>query len=250
MKNFFLLSIALFLGMMSVSGQTVVYSDDFESYDAEVSLIDEGYLVWVGGAKVMDTTIAASGTKYALCLPSGNNYSLRKELTLEVGKTYTFEAMTKSPSGNNHKLTAILNAGTERKLNSDLLNHSDWSKLSVDFTVEAGEENVTVVVYSYPINHVYVDDFKVIEQIPTVGVEAKTFSSLSIQNNQDGLITLVGTTPFVNYSVFALSGQMIAHQNNINTEAFSVDLQNSPKGLYLIQATDASGVSYSEKVLR
>lgn len=155
MKFFF--SIITFLVSVLVAGaQTVIFEDQFENYNPGFDLAGAGYVLWTGTASVAEGD-AADGTHYAVLQPTANNCYFRRSFTLEEGQSYTFEVDTRSPDGMNHR--AVAKVGT-RTIQGSLVNQTTWTKSSITFTVEAGESEVTLWIYSYPVNRVDIDGFK------------------------------------------------------------------------------------------
>ncbi len=249
-KSLLFIAMNLLLGSYHLTAQVVAFSDDYESYETGTNLTSQGYAVWEGVATVTDEATSgsapANGTKYVLCQPGGNNFYLRKPLTLEVGKSYTFEVMTKTPAGNNYRVVAHI--GT-RNVQTPLLKNKDWAKTSLDFTVAAGEENCIFWIYSYPKTAVHVDDFIIKEQSATAISETGAFSGLTVQYSAES-VRITGVTPFAGYQLFSLGGQVISSAEAVNSDELSINLSGLAKGLYLISVTDVNGRVYTEKVVR
>ncbi|MDT8432714.1 MAG: cadherin-like beta sandwich domain-containing protein [Bacteroidales bacterium] len=161
MKKNLLFMFVMLTGFTFLSAQTVVFGDDFESYADDASLADHGYVLWEGGAVVSDITIdggtAVSGSKFAVCQPSGNSFYFRKTVAVEEGKNYTFEAMTKSPGAKNHRIGYVL--GSDAAVQAPLIGATEWTKSTLSFTPAAGQTSVVLFVFSWPISNVHVDDF-------------------------------------------------------------------------------------------
>lgn len=155
-----------------------VFADDFEGYEDGYNLADTGYVLWEGGATVVDVEVAGgrvanSGTKYAHLSPSANNYYFRRPLDLEEGADYVFELFTRSPGAKNHRAVAKIG---DRTIQGPLQNDTVWTKTSVEFTVGAGETSAIFWVYSYPVSRVDLDDFGIYKKVDGSG----TLSGLTI----------------------------------------------------------------------
>lgn len=251
MKKSLLFITAVVVGLSTATAQNVVFEDRYESFDVGTSLTNEGYAVWEGTATVTDEATSgsapANGSKYAFCQPGGNSFYLRKPLTLEVGKSYTFEVMTKSPAGNNHRIVARI--GT-RNVQSALINHTDWQSTSVNFTVEAGEEECVFWIYSFPTTAVHVDDFIVKEQGATAISQNEASKGLSVLYSSNAQLRVTGDAALASYSVFSLNGQAVQRADAINANELLIDLSAQAKGIYVIKATDVNGLVYIQKVIR
>ncbi|MEA4935432.1 MAG: right-handed parallel beta-helix repeat-containing protein [Paludibacter sp.] len=155
MKSLF--SIITFLTcVLFANAQTVIFEDQFDNYDLSFDLAGAGYVLWAGNASVVEGD-AGSGSRFAVLQPTANNCYFRRIFSLEEGKSYTFEVYTRSPEGMNHRVVAKV--GT-RTVQGDLVNQTTWTKSSITFTVETGESEVTLWVYSYPVARVDIDGFK------------------------------------------------------------------------------------------
>lgn len=155
-----------------------VFADDFEGYENGFNLADTGYIMWEGGATVVDVEVdggrvANSGTKYAHLSPSANNYYFRRPLDLEEGVDYVFELFTRSPGAKNHRAVAKIG---DRTIQGPLQSDTVWTKTSIEFTVGAGETSAIFWVYSYPVSRVDLDDFGIYKKVDGSG----TLSALSI----------------------------------------------------------------------
>ena len=155
-----------------------VFADDFEGYENGFNLADTGYIMWEGGATVVDVEVdggrvANSGTKYAHLSPSANNYYFRRPLDLEEGIDYVFELFTRSPGAKNHRAVAKIG---ERSIQGPLQSDTVWTKTSIEFTVGAGETSAIFWIYSFPVSRVDLDDFGIYKKVDGSG----TLSALSI----------------------------------------------------------------------
>ncbi len=246
MKKNLLFIIVLVLAFTGLKAQSTVFKDDFESYAEGVSLAESGYIIWEGGATVT-VGAANSGTKYAKCMPSANNFYLRKTLTLEVGKTHTFEVMTKSPDGKNHRAVAKIG---DRTIQGDLLNKTDWTKTSIEFTVAQGETEAIFWVYSFPVSEVQVDDFIITKKV-TTGISEFRNTNISVLPAQSaGIFRISGLNEIYECTVYNLNGQMIKKYANVNSTEAKINLTDSPNGLYILHVKDANGIKEVKKIFR
>ena len=176
--NSFLLSGAIIfvltLFSQKIQAETVIWSDDFESYADAASAGTAGFTVWEGSGVVTDVTVtlvgtAHSGNKYLLGTRSNTinkTFYFRKTaaVTLVEGSTYILEAWVKSPNGMTVKTGVKL--GTAADVSSTQTTTSaTWTKLSQSFTVGVGQSSVIPMIqmYSYAIaNKVHVDDMRIL----------------------------------------------------------------------------------------
>ncbi len=150
MKKNFTIAFLLFLSVYFINAQTVIWSDDFETYadGSGVGSLGQNFAGWDGTTQVWDGTLTGhistthSGTKYVSCTRGNTQYQtagLSKTLTLTEGKSYIFSAWVKTPSTGATTYTIKTNvklgssawlAGTETSPN----NGNVWVKLSQSFT--------------------------------------------------------------------------------------------------------------------
>jgi hypothetical protein len=173
-KNLLLIAFVLFSFTSVVKSQTVIWSDDFESYADAATAGTAGFTVWEGSGAVTDVTVtlvgtANSGNKYLVGTRSNTinkTLYLRKTaaLTLVEGNSYILEAWVKSPNGLAVKTGVKL--GTAADINgTQSTTSSTWTKISQAFTVGVGQTAAVpfIQMYSYPIaNKVHVDDMRVL----------------------------------------------------------------------------------------
>lgn len=218
--------------------QTVVFEDDFESYEDGVSLGNVDYVIWEGSAVVSDVTIdggtANSDDKYVKC-NSGTTkmYYLRKNLTLIEGKAYNFEIYAKTPNGGEYRIGYKLGANTA--VFSNYMTNSEWVKSSISFTVGAGGESAVLMVNSKVGANVDVDDFKLIGDFSS-GVPEKTISDYSIVKAGNGKYRISGSENMVSYTIYTLCGQqLMCSKARLNV----LDLSKFSKGIYLLKIQDS-----------
>lgn len=241
----------IFLGILLASvvganAQTVVFEDDFESYEIGTNLADEGYVIWEGGATVQydgETT-----NKLADCNPSNNNFYFRRSFTLEEGKSYTFEVSTKSPGEKNHRIVAKVG---DRNVQSELINAAEWTKTTLNFTVGAGETNVIFWIYSYPISAVHIDNFKLIDDVGTSSQfkEMKESSVRIFPNPTKGELQINHDTKILSLRIYTISGKLIEVFNDLNQMHYTLDLKSYKRGTYFVTLVDDKEKSHTEKVV-
>jgi len=249
MKKNLLLLLVLPAFSLALNAQ-IVFEDDYESYDDATNLTSVGYKVWEGTASVVDVDVqtgespAYSGSKYAKCIPGNNNFYLRRNLTLVEGKTYTFEVVTRSPEGKNHKVEIKVG---DRAVSNGVVNHKTWNKVSVEVTIGSGETSAVAYVYSWPKARVDVDDFKVYEGTATRISKNEIESFKVFPNPSKGLFTLSGENTINRYVVYNSAGQAVKDVNSIGNPQTTVNLSELPKGLYMIKVVDERGDSHIVK---
>jgi hypothetical protein len=252
MKKHLLLLLVLPALSLALSAQNAVFEDDFESYSDGTDLTSVEYKVWEGVATVVDDTVqtdqspAYGGHKYVKCVPGNNNFYLRRNITLEEGKTYTFELVTRSPAGKNHKIAIKVG---DRTITSSLVNHKTWNKVSVEVTVGSGETSAVAYLYSWPISRVDVDDFKVYEGTAT-RISKNEISKFNVYPNPThGMVRLTGDKAIDSYVVYNSMGEVVKNISSVNQTQALVDLTGVTKGLFLIKITDVEGGEHIVKTL-
>jgi hypothetical protein len=167
---------------------------------------------------------------------------------LEVGKSYTFEVSTKSPAEKNHRVVAKVG---DRNVQSELIKHAEWAKTTLNFTIGAGETNVILWVYSYPVSAVHVDNFKLTDDsgTPTNINEVAEFSVRMFPNPTSGKLHIKHNSRILSLNVYDISGKLIDVKNGINRKEYTMDMSSYQKGSYFFTLFDAQGKSHTQKVL-
>lgn len=248
MKKTLLFAFAVFMGVASMEAQTVVFEDNFESYENATNLTSAGYAVWEGMATVTDVTVeggtANSGNKFGKSDVSKLNFAFRKTFTLEAGKTYTWTVATKMQDGVKH----ILQVNPTTVYQKLEVFNADWQTHSLQFTVQAGSEEVTLAVYRYAQKVVSFDDFKLVEETST-GISSIENDDVEIFQSSSGSFTITAPAEISSVKVFALSGQLIRQVVNPGSSEVNLDLNEMPQGLYILSIEDTRGSVSVKKVV-
>lgn len=125
---------------------TTIFEDTFEDYDVGTDLTSLGYIVWEGTAKI-STVDAYEGEKYGKSDDSKINFAFRKDITLEAGKTYMLQITTKIAEEKPYKIQVH-----PKDLYEALwvtASNTDWETHTIVFTVEEGNEDITLAVYRW-----------------------------------------------------------------------------------------------------
>lgn len=175
MKNILLLIAFVLITITSaVKAQTVIWSDDFESYADAATAGTAGFAVWEGSGAVTDISVtlpgsAHSGNKYLVGTRSNvinKSFYFRKTaaITLVEGSSYILEAWIKSP--NSLVVKTGIKLGTSADVNStQSTNSTSWTKVSQSFTVGAGQTAAIPLIYMYSYavaTKVHVDDMRIL----------------------------------------------------------------------------------------
>jgi len=258
MKKFLLLIAFVLVAFTStVNGQTNVWFDDFESYTEDQNMATGAagalYDIWSGTSKAWDIanhagTTAANGSKFANgVVGNGLNWYMRKTLLLTAGKAYVFEAYTKSAI--NHSL--VVKVGALASVTTGNVTSADWTKRSVSFTVPEGQSSTVVWIYQYnKTNPIQVDDFRVYENIGTSINSTSAESDITISTIDNGKFELNSQNSIAGYKIFSLDGRLIQSQNDLNTKSVDIDLSNHAGNVFLLNATDATGLTKTLKLIK
>lgn len=133
---------------------SIVFQDNFEEYSAGTSLSEVGYVVWEGMATVASGG-AYEGQQFGQSDASKVNFAVRYPLTLQAGKTYSFEVATKMQDGAKHTLQVHPKAEYGAAW-VDCTN-ADWQVHSTQFTVTEGNEEVVIALYRWPTKQLSFD---------------------------------------------------------------------------------------------
>jgi hypothetical protein len=246
MKTLVLLFLALTLSAWTAHAQTVVFEDNFEAHAPGTSVSDLGWITWEGGA-VIEEGEAFSGTKFVLCQPSANNFYLRKHITLEVGKTYKYEVATKSPNSFNHR--PQVRAGT-RTIQGDLANNNNWVVKEIEFTVEEGEEEVDLIVYSFPVQPVHVDAVKLTEVGDPTSVNLLELSDVAVTYGSfPGEFVIKSPQSLSSCKIYNIAGQQVINVTLTPEADNRINLSGYPAGMYIFHIEDSNGNVQPIKVI-
>jgi hypothetical protein len=246
MKKQVLFFLALTVAVLTTYSQTIVFEDNFEAHETGTPMGELEWIVWEGGALIAEGE-AHAGSKYVLCQPSANNFYLRKPITLEVGKTYKYEVATKSPNSFNHR--PQVRAGT-RTIQGVLANNDNWVVKEIEFTVEEGEAEVVLIVYSFPIQPVHVDAVKLTEVGDPTSVNLLEPSEVLIINGSfPGEFVIKSPQSLSSCNVYNIAGQKVKSVNLAPDADNRINLSGNPAGIYIFHIEDSNGSEQSIKVI-
>ncbi len=168
----FILMICIVLIANAIIAQSIVFTDDFESYTLNDELTNLGYVFSkkVDYPGTISTTVQSNnGNQYAACVASENGQTLmqlRKEVDVTTGKQYKLSLKTTSPFKRHLRIyqsdgTTLLTQGEDFTPTEE--QKTQWISHELTFNVEAGVTLVYVGVYHNWSGTLLVDDFKVQE---------------------------------------------------------------------------------------
>jgi len=241
-KQLLFIAFVLVAFTSAVKAQTEVFSDNFDSYTVTTSVATLGYMMWECGATVKADIAANSGLNYASMTGTAakSNY-MRKRLEVTAGHNYTFSVYTLQPTGVTHKIGAKSQTGTLVNVTSGNLNNTTWTAQSISFTA-VNTENVELFLYIWGANTVHSDDWKLVDNSVTTGLESKQSASVQILKTSANELSINGCE--VNEcQLFDISGKLLQTSNKNQ-----IVLNDSFKGIYLAKITDKSGSVYHRKL--
>jgi hypothetical protein len=147
-------------GKVPAVDPSIIFQDDFEAYAEGANLSGEGYVVWEGTASV-GAAGAFEGDRFGQSDISKINFAIRRALTLEAGKTYSFEVTTKMQDGVAHTIQVHPKAAYGDVWKT--ATNAGWETHTVQFTVTAGNENVVIALYRYAKKQLAFDNIVVKE---------------------------------------------------------------------------------------
>lgn len=211
------------------------YFDGFESYDNDERL-DEIYTVVEGVATAVDVDkntefgTAYAGNKFGKTDDNKNNFEFSKTFELEAGKTYVWDLSTRISYGLQHVMS-VKPVSVYPTLNCY---NKEWEKHSIEFTVEDGNEQVTLSLYRYFPKEMFFDDFWLREKeagtsIPEVTLgESQQVITPNPSCNYINISNIAIGTPV---TFFTLQGVLvydtIYHDN--------LDISSLDVGIYLVR---------------
>ncbi|MEA4935434.1 MAG: T9SS type A sorting domain-containing protein [Paludibacter sp.] len=219
----------------SIKAQTVIFSDDIESYTVGASLGSSGYDIWEGTAKIAEGD-AFQGTKYVNCSGTASKtFYFRKTVSLIAGKSYTLKLATQAPAAKSHKIGYKF--ASSSAVTSDAKTNTTWQESIINFTANATED-MTFWVQFFGAGNVYVDNIRLTEDVSTVvpRVLVQSFSVKRISGT--GLFRIEGQEKLKKVEVIDIHGRIIVSESEDISE---VNLTAFPNGIYVLRIQDAKG---------
>ncbi len=239
-------------GFSHVTAQTI-FEDNFNSYEVGVDVSTLGFSL----VNPLPATIQAAdalnnnGSKFVKITASGtSNINIKAPArNLEVGKSYTYEVMTSTPSAKNRTPYVYFTGG--RTLGGTIVNAPAWTKSSYSFTVQAGESEAKVAVISQEKTiDVYFDDMLLYEFVPPAATPEIQSSNIKVVKNLlNGEYRIIGNDLIAGYEVFNTKGQVVEQAADLNSRDISLNLNNLSKGIYIFKITDINSQVYMQKVV-
>ncbi|MFA5416958.1 MAG: T9SS type A sorting domain-containing protein [Bacteroidales bacterium] len=249
MKKLFTFAMMFVICAMFMNAQTVVFEDDFESYDDGTALSTLGFAIWEGSAPVSDFDVdgiaAYSGTKFVNVAGVANKTTyVRKTVPATSGKSYTITIATQAPAAKLHKIgykftstVAVLTAGTT---------NTSWQVQTVELTATTTEDLTFWVNFSGAGN-VYIDNFKIVDNSTTAVNELHNVSFTVTRTAAPDLFSISNPELIDNYKVFDIKGQLICQSSDASGQ---INLSGSPDGIYVLKVQDVNGIQQALKLIK
>ncbi len=243
-----------------------VFSDNFDSYTAGVYLgsvtvptYGGAYSPWkaAGTGNTVNIAVTASkfnsGTQCAVLTASKNNFcSMRKTINVISGHSYTFSAWTNADGvqAANKPSACQLNyqfntTTTVKGATKDTLSINAWHKQSITFTAATSETVdvfISVYLYAAAIN-VFNDDWLVIDNTIVTALNNAKNANCMLTHSGNGQFELKGSEVEL-CKVYSAQGKLV---KSFNKNKFN--LNNLPKGAYLLSVTDKNGNPFTKKFI-
>jgi hypothetical protein len=229
-----------------MKAQTVIFSDDIESYTNGTGLASQGYDIWEGSAKAT-VGEAFQDTKYADCSGTASKtFYLRKTVSLTAGKSYTLTVVTQAPAGKSHKIGYKF--ASSSAVTSDAKTNTTWQESTVNFTAVA-TEGLTFWVQFFGTGNVYVDKIQLTEEVSTANasVFAKDFAVVRMFENGLFRIIFIGQEKLKDIRALDIHGRMIVRQSG---DMADINLSGFPDGIYILKIQDVKGNRQVMKLMK
>ena len=230
-----------------------IYEDNFNSYDVDVDVTTLGFSL----VNPLPATIQAAdalnnnGSKFVKIAASGtSNINIKAPArNLEVGKSYTYEVMTSTPSAKNRTPYIYFTGG--RTLGGTIVNAPAWTKSSYTFTVQTGESEVRVAVISQEKTiDVYFDDMLLYEYVaPAATPNLENGDTKVVKNILSGDFRIMSSLLVSAYEVLNANGQLIKTEKGLNSQAVNVSAGDFSKGVYVFKIMTANGKTIIQKIV-
>jgi len=244
----FTLMCVCFAIIANAQTRTIVFQDDFESYDEGTDLASEGeWIMWESPEVTVAAGAAVSGTKYAVMHNTKTGAYLRKNITVDKGN-YTFEVQTMCVGGKNHRANVKVGSKAAEQGGTPAHAATFWTENVVPFTVDQDQTEVQLFIYSFFMdNDVYIDDFTLYKE-DAAAVKQVTEKIFSVSRLQNRNFEINGSDPFNGYAIYDLSGRNVI-QSVENATSYRLDLSGLSQGVYVLQVTNALGARQVEKLI-
>lgn len=229
-----------------------IFEDNFNTYEVGTDLSTLGFTL----VNPLPVTIQAAdalnnnGSKFVKIAANGtSNINIKAPArNLEVGKSYTYEVMTSTPSAKNRTPYIYFTGG--RTLGGTIVNATPWTKSSYTFTVQAGESEVRVAVISQEKTiDIYFDDMLLYEYIaPAATPNLETVDTKVVKNLLNGDFRIMSSMSVSSYEIFNTSGQLIKTEKGLNSQNINVSAGNLSKGVYLFKIMVTDGQTIIKKI--
>ncbi|MGC6430611.1 MAG: T9SS type A sorting domain-containing protein [Jejuia sp.] len=178
---------------LSISGQTA-FEENFESLANGLDLTTESYVL--SKKSSYSGTITAvvnesAGNKFARMVgtPNGSaGMQITKSITVEAGKSYTFEMESKGPFKRQLRVLSssdvLMQSSTDYKPNTSAEQNA-WYKQEVSFFVPSGETSVKIAFHHYWSGTIDLDNIKVVE----IERQSEYYVSNSGDDSNEGTMT-------------------------------------------------------------
>ncbi len=155
MKNFYILTLAIFFGFLTheAQGQKVLFTENFGAYNntEDLSTNGSGWIhTGVGGfLNKVNSTFGAKTTNCFGQLTGNGEASAHREVMLTSGETYRFSAYLRTTATTTDYSTIRINVGGTDVVTSNLVAVKNvWEEMVVEYTATSDETAMFVIIKS------------------------------------------------------------------------------------------------------
>lgn len=270
MKKIVLCSVLSTAFLTTVSAQTTILSEDFQSgipgswtivindtniVDASVAEFAPG---WIALADPDNTTDTVAGATSFFEEPAeADRWLITPAFTVGAyGNFLKWEARSHDPSWQDGYYVLVSTSGTDLVSFTDTIatigaEQSEWMEWEVNLSAKGYNSqtiHVAFVLRSYDKYKLYLDDINVRMEDPVGLDELANQPSIQLYPNPASDFVIVKGEQVEKVSIYAMNGKRVLHQSTVSGQEISV--AHLQPGTYIVETQTASGIARKKLVKR
>ncbi|MFA5418077.1 MAG: hypothetical protein WC341_06420, partial [Bacteroidales bacterium] len=239
MKKHVIIILMMMCGI-TLTAQTTVFSDNFNSYEAGTDLLaapSEFITTTLGIAATVEAADAPgnNGSQFVKIVPNNLALNFRSpSITVVAGKPYVYVAKTYVPAAKNRTLQITLASGGASFKSSEVISSvTTWTETSLSFTPTELQTAIRLVFYSGASKTIdlYVDDMLLYDDSSTPIASVNESGLKVVKNMLNNEYCIISTADVTGYVLYNCNGQVIKHAKSLNDKMVSLNFSNLSKGV-------------------